>query len=207
MRRRSHLTPTTASRLGPWEPSTLEERLDRMESLAAIGQLAARYAVALDSRNIDDLVSLFTPDVRVGREHAGREALAAWFTDTFRSFQASVHLVGNHVVEFDDADHARGIVYCHDELEYRDRAEWHWGHLQYWDTYVRVEGEWCFERRRFHRLYMVDAAERPRLARDEHGDGADQPLTTHYLPDAHPTWHQFWARTEAAASGPDRPAD
>ena len=35
--------------------------------------------------------------------------------------------------------------------------------LQYWDSYVRVEGEWCFQRRRFHRWYIVDA-----LARDRH---------------------------------------
>ncbi len=180
-----------------------------MESLAAIRQLPSRYAVALDSRNIDDLVSLFTPDVRVGRDQSGREALAAWFTRTFRTFQASVHFVGNHAIEFDDADHARGIVYCHDEIEHRDSGEWHWGYLQYWDTYVRVDGEWCFERRRFHRLYMVDAAERPRLARDvDHGSDADQALTTHYLPDAYPSWHEFWERAEAAAEhDPDRRGD
>ena len=31
--------------------------------------------------------------------------------------RASVHMTANHVIDFDDADHARGIVYCHDELE------------------------------------------------------------------------------------------
>ena len=37
--------------------------------------------------------------------------------------KASCHFVGNHVVDFDDADHAHGIVYCHDELEYPDQGE------------------------------------------------------------------------------------
>jgi len=65
------------SRLGPWRPATPEERLDRLESLAEIQQLPVRYALALDSRDMDMLVSLFTPDVRVGREERGRDALRA----------------------------------------------------------------------------------------------------------------------------------
>ena len=46
------------SRLGPWQPTTVEERLDRMESLAAIRQLAFRYALCLDTRDMDALVLL-----------------------------------------------------------------------------------------------------------------------------------------------------
>jgi hypothetical protein len=41
------------SRLGAWTPVGLEERLDRMESLAAIRQLPYRYALAVDSRDMD----------------------------------------------------------------------------------------------------------------------------------------------------------
>jgi hypothetical protein len=43
--------------------STLEERLERIESTLAIQQLPARYALAVDSRNLDDLVALFAVDV------------------------------------------------------------------------------------------------------------------------------------------------
>ena len=60
------------SRLGAWVPTSIEERLDRMESLAAIQQLAQRYGLAIDSRNMDDMVALFPTDVRVGREEIGR---------------------------------------------------------------------------------------------------------------------------------------
>ena len=125
------------SRLGTWEPTGIEERLDRMESLAAIQQLPVRYALALDSRDMDTLVGLFVPDVRVGRDQSGREALKAWFTPTMQVMRTSIHLVANHIVDFDDADHARGVVYCHDELEWPDRGEWEQGKLQYWDTYER----------------------------------------------------------------------
>ena len=40
-----------------------------------IRQLAAHYAVAVDSRDLDTLVGLFVDDVRVGRDTFGRDAL------------------------------------------------------------------------------------------------------------------------------------
>ncbi len=179
------------TRLGNWEPSSLEERVDRMESLAEIRQLAVQYALALDSRDMDLLVGLFTPDVRVGRDLTGRDALRAWFVETMVVPRTSVHLVANHIVGFDDADHANGIVYCRDELERPETGQWDVGTLQYWDTYVRIDGEWCFERRRFHRWYMVDALTRPYP-----GAGIDvgtDALTTRQLPDAFETWSRFWS--------------
>ena len=132
-----------------------------MESLAEIRQLPYRYALALDSRDMDALVDLFVPDVRVGRDEIGRDALKRWFTNTMRRMRTSVHFVGNHIIDFDDADHAHGIVYCRDELERPTTKEWEVGMLQYWDSYVRVDGEWCFQRRRFHRWYIVDALDAP----------------------------------------------
>ena len=102
-----------------------------------------------------------------------------------------MHLVGNHVIDFVDADHATGVVYCHDELERPELGRWECGKLQYWDSYVRVDGEWYFERRRFHRWYIVDALERP--ARHGGNDDTMQVLTTSMLPEAFPSWGAFWA--------------
>ena len=177
------------SRLGEWVPGGVEARLDRMESLADIRQLPQRYALAVDSRDLDALVSLFVPDVRVGRDGMGREALKQWFRDSLSRMRSTIHFVGNHVIDFDTADSAHGIVYCRDELEYPDAGRWETGVLQYWDSYRRVEGEWCFERRRFHRWYIVDALTRP-----SHGAGVDGArLSTSQLPEAFPTWGAFWA--------------
>jgi hypothetical protein len=166
-----------------------------MESLAAIRQLPMRYGLYVDSRNMDALVDLFVPDVRVGRDQVGREALKRWYTETLRRPKTSIHLVANHIIDFDDADHAHGIVYCRDQLDRPDLGEWQIGDLQYWDTYVRVDGEWCFERRRFHRFHIGDA-----LVRPSHGAGTadnQSSLTTHQLPEAFPTWAAFWAEAEA----------
>ena len=64
------------------------------------------------------------------------------------------------------------------ELERPEAGIWQVGVLQYWDRYVRIEGEWYFERRKFHRFYIVDALTRPRP-----GAGLDEnPLTTIQLP-------------------------
>jgi hypothetical protein len=177
------------SLFGPWA-ATGAERLERLESLLAIQQLAFRYAVAVDSRDLDSLVSLFIPDVRVGKDQSGRAALRSWFDEILRDLRVSIHFVGNHVVDFDDRDHARGIVYCHDELERPDSGSWQRGKLQYWDQYRRVGGEWYFARRQFHRWYLVDAVERP-----AHGAGVNtgfDPLPTGLLPDAYPSWSRFW---------------
>jgi hypothetical protein len=162
-----------------------------MESLAAIQQLPFRYGVAIDSRDLDALVALFVPTVRVGKDLHGRDALRDWFDQILREMRVSVHFVGNHVIDFDDADHARGIVYCHDELERPATGEWQQGMLQYWDEYERVGGEWCFVRRRFRRWYLVDA-----LARPSHGAGVNSgadPLAAGLLPDVFPTWSAFWS--------------
>jgi SnoaL-like domain len=179
------------TRLGAWVPTTIEERLDRMESEAMIRQLPSRYAYALDSRDLAQLVQLFVPDVQVGREGRGRDALFRFFDQLMRFAGVSVHFVGNHVIDFDDADHAHGVVYCFDELERADIDEWQKGRIQYWDTYERGDGEWCFVRRRLHRWYVVDALTRP-----SHGAGIDaEPLVSDRLPDVFDTWYEFLART------------
>jgi hypothetical protein len=53
-------------------PGELARRLDRLESLDEIRQLVARYALALEMRDLDALCGLFPEDVRVGRDGRGR---------------------------------------------------------------------------------------------------------------------------------------
>lgn len=180
------------TRLGTWQPENPEARLDRLESLAEIRQLPYRYALAIDSRNLDALVALFVPDVRVGRDSSGRDALKSFFAGILSRPKTSVHFIGNHVIDFDGPDSASGIVYCRDELEFPERGEWEIGVLQYWDTYRRVDGEWCFERRRFHRWYIVDALTRPAHGLGVGTDG----VPTSQLPEAFDTWAPFWERSD-----------
>ena len=54
--------------------STNDDPLARLIAEADIRQLVARYAVATDQRDLDALVALFVPDVRVGRDPSGEPA-------------------------------------------------------------------------------------------------------------------------------------
>jgi hypothetical protein len=190
----------STKRLGPWQPTSAEERLDRLESLATIRQLAMRYGLAVDARDVDALADLFVENVRLSRTESGRDLMRAWYVRSLSQFQDSVHFVGNHIIDFDDADNARGIVYCHDELDRRDQGRWEWGKIQYWDRYVRVDGEWYFKYRNFNRWYMVDALERP-VHGAGFGPGVDN-LPTGVLPQAFASWDRFWAEVEAGESAP-----
>ena len=49
------------------------ERLERVEAQLAIQQLAARYARAVDSRNLADLGELFASQTRFGDHGSGPE--------------------------------------------------------------------------------------------------------------------------------------
>ena len=172
-----------------WQPATLEERLERTEALDQIRQLPARYALAVDTRNLDDLAELFVEDVRVGRDQFGREAIKQWYGRSLERFGTSIHFVANHVIDFVSASEATGVVTCQDELE--KGGEWMIGKIQYWDEYVRREGTWYFKRRKLHRWYLVDALERP-----SHNGGVNSDpgsLRVGQLPDAWPSWDRFWS--------------
>jgi len=115
-----------------------------------IRQLASRYAVALDARDLDTLVSLFVDDVRVGSDQVGHDALRASFTAQLRDLGVTILLVGNHVINVVDDDHATGIVSCRGEIEMGE--QWVVQAIQYHDTYERRNGSWLFVRRR-HLLF------------------------------------------------------
>src|SRR5271155_1321064 len=96
---------------------TLAERIDRLQAPDAVRPLPHRYALAVDTRNMDILVGLFVEDVQVGKGLSGREALKQWFTQALSQAKTTIHFVGNHVIDFESTDRARGVVYCRDEAE------------------------------------------------------------------------------------------
>ena len=140
--------------------ASLEARIDRLESLDAIRQLPAKYALALDMRDMEAMVSLFPADVRVGKDASGRQALRAYMDRTLRSpFTGTSHHIGGHVIEFDDADHAHGVVYSKNEHETGD--EWVIMQMMYVDDYVRADGRWHFARRLPLYWYATDLNQPP----------------------------------------------
>lgn len=160
----------------------------RLLAYEEIRQLAARYALAVDSRNLDALVALFVDDVQVGRETFGRDALKASFDESLRGIGISILNVGTHVIDLVDDDHATGHVYCKGEIQDGDR----WIHqaILYRDTYERRAGHWYFVRRRHELWYGAEVGVNPLGLEPanwpEHHDGRGT------VPDVFPTWRQFW---------------
>ena len=143
-----------------------------------IAELASRYAVAVDSRDLDTIASLFVPDVDAGRRGTGRDAIRAYYDDVLRNFRSSMHFVGTQAVQFDDSGtSALGHTYCIAEHEGAD----HWFRvgIDYEDTYRVVDGRWLFERRVFEAgswtAWINLAPPRPVRPRPTSGDPSSAP--------------------------------
>jgi len=176
----------------------LLRRVDRLESLDTIRQLASRYGELVDRRDLDAVAEMFVEDVRVSRTETGRPALRALLEHLFRQFTTSIHMIGNHTIDFVDDDHAEGLVYAHVEHEYGE--QWIVMAIQYWDRYERREGKWLFTGRQVRHWYAVDTLERP--------TGPDKtrwPVTgPHTIPDIYESWQTYWSAPPR--SGPEGPS-
>ncbi len=179
--------------------SELMARIERLESLDEIRQLAAKYSLSLDMRDLDAHVNLFAADIRVSRELSGRANLKRWLDDTLRQqFTGTSHHIGNHVIEFEDADHAHGVVYSKNEHETpceNGDTEWVIMQMMYWDNYERIDGRWYFRRRLPCYWYATDLNKPPvgenkmRWPDRDNYEGAYHELF--------PSWEEFWVNAPA----------
>jgi len=174
---------------------TLEQRIDRLESLDEIRQMAAKYSLALDMRDLDAMANLFPADVKVGKTQSGRAELKKWLDETMRSqFTGTSHHIGNHIIEFSSPDEAVGVVYSKNEHETPTESgdiEWVIMQMIYWDNYQRIDGRWYFKRRLPCYWYATD------LNKPPVGDNKMRwPDRDHYAGAYHelwPSWQKFWA--------------
>lgn len=166
----------------------LARRLERTEARQAIAELPCRYAIAVDSRDIDSWVNLFVEDVDCGRRGKGREALRSFIEPSVRTFYRSIHQICGHVVDFIDDDTATGTVYC--RAEHEDGDNWVVMAICYFDTYERRDGTWYFVRRKEQHWYAADMLERPSGPNFSNWPGQDTPAPR--LPEAFPAWKGFW---------------
>ncbi len=171
-------------------------RIDRLESLDEIRQLVARYSLSLDMRDLDAHVNLFAHDIRVSRELTGRAHLKRWLDDTLRlQFTGTSHHTGNHIIEFDDPDHAHGVLYSKNEHETpceNGAAEWVIMQMLYWDNYERIDGRWYFRRRLPCYWYATDLNKPP--VGDNKMRWPDRETYEGAFHELFPSWQEFWAQ-------------
>lgn len=173
----------------------LERRLAAVEAELAIRQLAARYARAVDSRNLDDLGALFAPQTRFGEHGFGAAGCRAFYQPVLAGFYRSFHQVVGHVIDDIEPDSARGTVYC--RAEHEDGDNWVVNLMIYFDRYVRVEGTWHFLGRRPRFLFIGDARENPRSVDFCKWPGREGEMACE-LPQSDASWRDYWQEMEAA---------
>ncbi|OBF24877.1 nuclear transport factor 2 family protein [Mycobacterium sp. ACS4331] len=173
---------------GGSESPDLAARIARLEALDEIRQLPAKYAVALDMRDLDSLVNLFVDDVRVPGRRSGRAALRQWYdTELRHDLLGSAHGVLGHVIDIHDSDHASGVVYSRNDLE--TESVWVIELLAYLDTYERRDGRWLFVRRAPLFWYESDISDPPLGPRKMRWPNTAAHSGNFH--DAFPTWQEF----------------
>jgi len=181
----------------------IRDRLERLESRDEIRQLISKYSIALDMRDMDAMANLLEPDVKVGKNARGRQALRDWLDDTMRKqFDGTSHHVGTTVIEFIDRDNAVGIVYSKNEHE--TGPEWVIMQMMYYDHYVRVDGRWCFRRRQPLYWYATDLNKPPIGSRKMRWPGREPYEGSFH--ELFPSWKEFWARNGASETPIAEPA-
>ena len=133
--------------------------LERLVAYEEIRQLANRYALAVNLRDLDALVELFVEDVPVGEGRHGRAALADLFRTRVGDAEVDVLEVTTQVTDLVDADHATGTVYSRCEMGGPGR--WARQSIAYEDVYERRAGTWYFVSRSHLLFYGLDVPERP----------------------------------------------
>lgn len=125
--------------------------LERLVALDEIRTLPVRYAKAIEQRDVEAMVGLFTADARFGPYGTGPDGVRRLMTETMTDSLVAVILVTNHLVHLDAPDAAHGEVWAlcaaQNGGDYVEQL------LRYDDRYRREGGEWRFLHRR-HRLWF-----------------------------------------------------
>jgi uncharacterized protein (TIGR02246 family) len=124
---------------------------------AAIRELIAGYALALDAGDIDGCLKLFTDDAEFlvyGRSFAGSDGIGKMFRDAPRG----LHLTGvSRINVRDDTASARSQVL------FVRAGDLHLRPALYDDELIRVDGHWLFQRRRCRFISSAGLADSPEV--------------------------------------------
>jgi ketosteroid isomerase-like protein len=144
------------------------EAADRL----AIRELVEAYAHCADRRDAKGQMTLFTPDThfvvfmdakdpKPSQELRSREQLAPVFAD-LNKYAATMHFLGQTTILTLTSNRGTGETYCmphHLTIE-GGKRQLMIAALRYYDTFVKVDGEWLFA----ERLLYVDWIEERVLA-------------------------------------------
>lgn len=141
---------------------SLEARIRRLEDRAELGELVARYALAVDDRDFPRIAGLFTRDCvfdNVSGTAHGRAQVETYYRERLSEFGPTYHIPHMQTLDFLGPDEVQGIVMAHAELAINGVT--YAVALRYLDNYRREDGAWRFERRQVRQLYAMPLSELP----------------------------------------------
>jgi uncharacterized protein (TIGR02246 family) len=144
--------------------ASLEARVRAIEDRIAIGELVSAYCLAIDERDLDRFLSLFTDDAALRHEDGvmrldGLAAIREYYMQRFAGYGVTFHTPHSQVVEFVGPDEATGVVTGHAEMS--EGGELVLAAIRYRDRYRRVDGRWRFAERVLGFWYYMKASGLP----------------------------------------------
>jgi uncharacterized protein (TIGR02246 family) len=143
---------------------SLPARIQAIEDRNAIDDLVSVYCLAIDERDLDRFLSLFTEDAVVRHEDGvmrldGLPAIREYYTQRFADYGVTFHTPHSRIVEFVSPDEATGVVTGHAEMS--QDGELMLAAIKYTDLYRKVDGRWLFAERVLGFWYYMKASDLP----------------------------------------------
>jgi ketosteroid isomerase-like protein len=131
--------------------SSLESRLDEMESRVAISDLVAGYCEGVDRKNLDRFMSLWHDDAEYlipgGRgDFIGLDRIRESQVVIGKAWKETYHFTTNHTVTFSSPDRAEGRSDVYAMCTHQDGQVSLVGGT-YEDVYERRDGTWKYAKR------------------------------------------------------------
>jgi uncharacterized protein (TIGR02246 family) len=183
---------------------SLAARIQALEDRRAIDDLVTAYCLAIDERDLERFLSLFTEDAVLRHEDGvlslkGLPSIRTYYTERFAGYGVTFHTPHLRMVHAVSEDEATGVVTGHAEMSQGEDLVV--AAIRYTDRYRRVEGRWLFAERVLGFWYYMKASELPTgFAGDlrKHYRGVRMPAE---LPESLATF-KAWHPTGSAGTDP-----
>jgi uncharacterized protein (TIGR02246 family) len=163
----------------------LEARIRRIEDRQAISDLISAYTFAMDNRDLEWAMDLFTEDGRFRSadgvmDGRGQAAMAEQYKKRYAALGFNFHVTHDQHVTFLSDDEAKGLVSSHAEVVRNGEAMV--TAMRYHDRYrLCADGKWRFADRNIHFFYYLPVADyrealRGRGRMRAYGDARDAEL-------------------------------